>query len=79
MKEKEARAFFVGEDTLIPLASERIYSPGRLQSAAGNLEEALRQQGYAEVDGDARATRKSTKPPAMSASGLPCRKAGAGW
>lgn len=49
MKEKEARAFFVGENTLIPLASERIYSPGRLQSAAGNLEESLHQQGYAEA------------------------------
>ena len=50
MKEKEARAFFLGENTLIPLASERIYSPGRLQSAAGNLEEALRQLGYAEAE-----------------------------
>jgi outer membrane protein assembly complex protein YaeT len=60
MKEKEARAFFVGENTLIPLASERIYSPGRLQSAAGNLEEALRQLGYAEAEvtpGDARIDR----------------------
>lgn len=50
MKEKEARAFFIGEDTLLPMASERIYSPGRLQSAAGNLEESLRQLGYAEVE-----------------------------
>lgn len=49
MTEKEARAFFVGENTLIPLASERLYSPGRLQQAMGNLEEALRQQGYAEA------------------------------
>lgn len=49
MKEKDARAFFVGENTLIPLASEKIYSPGRLQSAAGNLEEALRQLGYTEA------------------------------
>src|SRR4051812_12803450 len=36
--EKEARSFFVGETALIPLASERIYSPGRLQSSASNLE-----------------------------------------
>ena len=49
MKEKDARAFFVGENTLIPLASEKIYSPGRLQGAAENLEEALRQLGYAEA------------------------------
>ncbi|HEY8994418.1 MAG TPA: BamA/TamA family outer membrane protein [Lacunisphaera sp.] len=49
MKEKEARAYFVGEAALIPLAAERIYSPGRLQSSAGNLEEALRQAGYAEA------------------------------
>ena len=33
MKEKEARALFIGENTMIPLASERIYSPGRLQRA----------------------------------------------
>jgi outer membrane protein insertion porin family len=50
MKEKEGRSFFVGENTLIPLGSERIYSPGRLQSSAGNLEEALRRLGYAEVE-----------------------------
>ncbi len=50
MKEKEARAFFIGENTLIPLASERIYSPGRLQRAVENLAEALRQQGYAEIE-----------------------------
>jgi len=49
MKEKEARAFFVGENTLIPLASERIYSPGRLQNAASNLEESLRRLGYADA------------------------------
>jgi outer membrane protein insertion porin family len=49
MKEKEARAYFVGETALIPLATERIYSPGRLQGSAGNLEEALRQAGYAEA------------------------------
>ncbi len=46
---KDARAFFVGEVTLLPLASERIYSPGRLQVSAANLEEALRQLGYAEA------------------------------
>lgn len=50
MEAKEARAFFVGESALIPLASERIYSPGRLQRSAGNLEEALRQMGYAEAE-----------------------------
>ncbi len=49
MKEKEARAFFLGENLLIPLASERIYSPGRLRSGMGNLEEALLQLGYAEA------------------------------
>jgi len=49
MTAKEARSFFVGENTLIPLATERIYSPGRLQGSAGNLAEALRQLGYAEA------------------------------
>jgi len=46
---KDARAFFIGEDRLLPLASERIYSPGRLQRSLGNLEESLRQLGYAEA------------------------------
>jgi outer membrane protein insertion porin family len=49
IKEQEARAFFVGESALIPLAAERIYSPGRLNRSAGNLEETLRQLGYAEA------------------------------
>jgi outer membrane protein assembly complex protein YaeT len=49
LTEKDARGFFVGEGLLIPLASERIYSPGQLQRDEGNLEEALRQQGYAEA------------------------------
>ncbi len=48
--EKEARTFFVGENTLLPLISERVYSPGRLQGAMANLEEALRQLGYAEAE-----------------------------
>ncbi len=49
MTEKEARAFFVGENTLINIASERLYSPDRLQKSMGNLEESLRQQGYADA------------------------------
>ena len=49
LKEKEARTYFLGEVLLIPLASERIYSPGRLKRAMSNLEAALRQQGYAEA------------------------------
>lgn len=47
---KEARTFFVGDDLLLPLAGTRIYSPGRLRNSLGNLEEALRQQGYAEAE-----------------------------
>ena len=50
--EKEARSFFVGEAALIPLASERIYSPGRLVTSASNLEESLRRLGYAEAEVD---------------------------
>jgi outer membrane protein assembly complex protein YaeT len=45
----EARQFFVGESMLIPLASERIYSPGRLQRSIGNLAEELHRQGYADA------------------------------
>jgi outer membrane protein insertion porin family len=50
MRESDARAFFVGESALIPLAAERIYAPGRLQRSADNLEEALRLLGYAEAE-----------------------------
>lgn len=49
----EARQFFVGESMLIPLASERIYSPGRLQRSMGNLGDELRRQGYAEASVEA--------------------------
>ena len=45
----EARAYFIGGTILFPLASERIYSPGRLQSAVGNLQEDLRRRGFAEA------------------------------
>ena len=50
LKEKAARTYFLGEVLLVPLPSERIYSPDRLKRAMGNLEEALRQQGYAEAE-----------------------------
>ncbi len=46
---KAAQTFFIGENQLIPLDAERIYSPGRLQGGVANLEETLRQQGYAEA------------------------------
>ena len=49
IRPKTAQAFFVGENLPILLASERLYSPGRLQSGMANLEETLRQQGYAEA------------------------------
>jgi len=49
MPEKDARTYFLGEVLPLPLPSERIYSPGRLKTAMGNLEEALRQLGYAEA------------------------------
>lgn len=47
--EKKARALFVSEGRLIPLASERIYSPGRLRRSLGNLAELLHQLGYADA------------------------------
>jgi len=47
--EKHARSFFIGEEPLIPLPSERIYSPGRLQRSLNNLEESLRKLGYADA------------------------------
>ncbi len=49
ISQKEARSFFIGAGLLVPLASERIYSPSRFSRALANLEEALRQQGYADA------------------------------
>src|SRR6185295_12781967 len=49
LKTKNARSFFVGDEPLIHLAAERLYSPSRLQRSIGNLTETLRQQGYAEA------------------------------
>ncbi|MEO6873909.1 MAG: BamA/TamA family outer membrane protein [Opitutaceae bacterium] len=50
LEPKNARAFFVGEDRIIPLDAERLYSPGRLQRSAGNLTETLRQMGYTHAE-----------------------------
>jgi outer membrane protein insertion porin family len=47
LREDDARAFFVGEALLIPLGSERIYSPARLRRSIGNLQAELEQRGYA--------------------------------
>jgi outer membrane protein insertion porin family len=44
-----AREFFLGEGMLIALPSTRIYSPGRLRRSLSNLQEELRQRGYAEA------------------------------
>lgn len=49
LREDVARAFFVGESMLLPLAEERVYSPGRLARGLGNLREQLRQAGYTEA------------------------------
>lgn len=49
LKAKNARSFFIGDEPLIHLAADRLYSPGRLQRSLANLAETLRQQGYAEA------------------------------
>lgn len=49
MQEADARAFFLGENMLVPLPDARVYSPGRLQRGASNLQEEFLQQGYAEA------------------------------
>lgn len=47
--EKEAVSFFIGQGLLIPLAAERVYSPGRLERSRANLEEQLHRLGYADA------------------------------
>ncbi|WP_438480617.1 BamA/OMP85 family outer membrane protein [Oleiharenicola lentus] len=49
LTEAEAREFFLGEGVLIALPATRIYAPGRLQRSLGNLQEELRQRGYADA------------------------------
>lgn len=53
LKEADARAFFMGESTLLPIASESAYSPARLSRSVGNLLETLRRRGYADARADA--------------------------
>ena len=49
LKPKHARSFFIGDEPLIHLAAERVYSPSRLQRSVANLIETLHQQGYADA------------------------------
>lgn len=46
LPEREARAFFYPVEPLVNLASFRPYSPSRLQTSAGNLRQALVNQGF---------------------------------
>jgi outer membrane protein assembly complex protein YaeT len=46
---EEAREFFIGDTMPVAFASSRIYSPGRLNRALGNLQAELRQRGYADA------------------------------
>ncbi len=46
LPEREARAFFYPVEALVSLPSFRPYSPTRLQSSAGNLRQALVNQGF---------------------------------
>jgi len=50
LRTDDARAFFLGEALLIPLGSERIYSPTRLRRSLGNLQAELEQRGYANAE-----------------------------
>lgn len=52
-KDADARAFFMGESTLLPIASESAYSPARLNRSIANLLETLRRRGYANASADA--------------------------
>ena len=62
LTEEDARAFFLGANTLIPLSSARVYSPGRVQRGISNLHEELLQRGYADAAvslGDVRLDEKA--------------------
>ncbi|HTL67320.1 MAG TPA: BamA/TamA family outer membrane protein [Lacunisphaera sp.] len=47
LPEKQGKAYFRDESYLLPLASTRIYTPARFARAQSNLEEELKQRGYA--------------------------------
>jgi outer membrane protein assembly complex protein YaeT len=59
--EKEAREYFRPDD--VPLVSEvaRAYSPGRLRRSADNLQDVLRQKGYAEATVEASVTGENLR------------------
>lgn len=49
LRADQALPYFRAEGLLASLAAERIYSPDRLHRSAANLEQALRDRGYAEA------------------------------
>lgn len=49
MKEQEGRGYFRPGDVPLVGAEARSYSPAKLRRSAGNLQEALRQDGYADA------------------------------
>lgn len=46
LTEKQARAFFVETDALLPLKANRIFTPGRLKRGVATLNEMLERSGY---------------------------------
>ena len=46
MRDKEARAFFVETGALVPLKSNRIYTPEKLKQGVSNLKETLERRGF---------------------------------
>lgn len=49
MREDEARRFFTGETMLIPLATDRVYSPDGVRTSLSNLAEELRLRGHTDA------------------------------
>jgi len=46
MRPKEARAFFVETDVLVPLKRSRVYTPEKLKQSLSNLKETLERRGF---------------------------------
>lgn len=57
----EGEAYFRSENYLVPQASNRIYTPQRFERAQANLQEELRQRGYANARVEGQVTARDDK------------------
>jgi outer membrane protein insertion porin family len=66
LTEKQARAFFIETDALIPLKASRIFTAGRLKRGLGTLRELLQRKGFQDARVEVGAIRQDDKTGAVN-------------